>query len=407
MIDPGEAWAHIAAHVRPLAAERVPLDEGQRRFLAAPLHARRDDPPFDNGAMDGYAVRAADVAEASEDRPVALALVDESRAGASAGRALGAGEAIRIFTGAAMPAGADAVVMQEDTTREGDRVLVRLAVPVGHHLRRRGEVLEAGAPLVAARAELRAGEIAIAASQGHAVVAVHRRPRVAILSTGDELLELGAPPRDGAIYDSNTHGLAAAVREAGGVPTILPQGADTQEALDALVREGLQADVLVSTGGVSVGDYDLVHGAFAAAGVSDVFWKVRIKPGKPVRFGVAPSGSLAIGLPGNPVSAMVTFELFVRPALRTLLGDPRPHRPTRRVRLARPLRAPETRTELYRARLEGDVAHPERSGSSADMTSLVGCDALLVLPAGAGELTEADAIDVRGGPGVAASPWEA
>lgn len=407
MIEPADAVRLVCERVAPLAAERVALGAALGRFLAAPLPARADDPAFDNSAMDGYAVRAADVAGASAERPVTLAVVDESRAGAPARRALGPGEAIRIFTGAVVPEGADAVVMQEDTRAGEGAVHVGLAVPPGHHVRRRGEIVQSQDVLLPEGTELRAGEIALAASQGHAVVTVHRRPRVAILSTGDELRELGAALEGGAIHDSNTHGLAAAVREAGGIPRCLPLGADSQEALDALVAEGLRDDLLLSTGGVSVGAYDLVHGAFAAAGIEEVFWKVRVKPGKPARFGVGPRGVPAVGLPGNPVSALVNFELLVRPALRILMGDPRPHRPRIRVRLARPLVAPGARTELYRARLEGDLAHPARTGGSADMTSLVGADVLLILPAGAGELVEADALDVRGGRGVARSPWEA
>ncbi|MCA9610040.1 MAG: molybdopterin molybdotransferase MoeA, partial [Myxococcales bacterium] len=235
MIEPAEAWARIAAHVAPLSAERVLLDAAQGRFLASPLLARRDDPPFDNSAMDGYAVRAEDVAGASAEHPVALALIDESRAGAAATRRLEPGQAIRIFTGAVMPAGADTVVMQEDTRRERDgEVLVLEGHGPGHHVRARGEAVAGGATILDVGDSIGPGEIALAASQGHAVVPVHRRPRVAILPTGDELLELGAPPTEGAIYDSNTHGLAAAIREAGGVPQILPRGVDTPEALEAL-----------------------------------------------------------------------------------------------------------------------------------------------------------------------------
>ncbi|MCB9591716.1 MAG: molybdopterin molybdotransferase MoeA [Sandaracinaceae bacterium] len=407
MLELRDACALVTERAAALPAERVPLDEALGRYLAAPIDARRDDPAFDNSAMDGWAVRAEDTTGAGPDSPVTLRVVGESRAGVAAGVALAAGQTIRIFTGAMLPDGADAVVMQEDTRRDSDAVEILEAAHPGKHVRRRAEVVREGQPLLPAGLEIRAGEIAVAASQGHAVLTVHRRPRVAILSTGDELRDLGAPLSAESIYDSNTHAIAAAVREAGGVPQILPLGADTQPRLDALVADGLRADVLLTTGGVSVGDYDLVHGAFAAAGIEEVFWKVKIKPGKPVRFGVGPNGVLALGLPGNPVSAMVTFEVFVRPALRRMLGDPLPHRPLLRVRLARPLTAPATRTELYRARLEGDVAHPAATGSSADLSSLVGVDAFVILPAGTGPLEGADALDVRGGRGVATSPWEA
>lgn len=407
MLDLDAATALLWERFAPLPAERLPLGDAQGRFLAEALWARRDDPPFDNSAMDGYAVRAADVEGASDAAPCQLKVIGESRAGEPSERGLGAGEAIRIFTGAMVPEGADAVVMQENTAREGETVSVVVPSPEGKHIRRAGEAVRATSGLLGRGAELRSGEIALAASQGHAIVPVHRRPRVAILATGDELNELGSTPGSGGIYDSNSHGLAAAVREAGGIPQLLPLGADSPEALLALVQEGLRADMLISTGGVSVGDYDLVHGAFEAAGVEEVFWKVRIKPGKPVRFGVSGRGVPALGLPGNPVSALVTFELFARPALRTMIGDASPHRERIKVKLSRPMTAPATRTELARARLEGDVAHPSSRQGSGNMTSLVGLDVLLILPAGAGKITEADALDLRGGRGSAQSPWEA
>jgi len=398
-----EATRRVFDGVSPLGVERVPLGEAQGRFLAAPLEARFDDPAFDASAMDGYAVRAADVAEV----PASLRVAGESRAGEPSAHALKPGEAVRIFTGAGVPEGADAVVIQEDTDRDGDTVVVKEAAGAGANVRVAGEVIRAGEPLLAVGASMDPGAIAFAASQGHAMVSVHRRPRVAILSTGDELRELGAPRGPGDIYDSNTHGLAAAVRAAGGVPVVLPLGADTEDALVARITEGLACDALVSTGGVSVGEYDLVRGALERAGVAEIFWKVRLKPGKPVRYGRSEAGVPAFGLPGNPVSTMVTFEVFVRPVLRAMLGDPRPHRPRRRVTLSRPARAPGTRTELARARLEGDVAHVLPSRGSGDLSSLVGLEALVVMPQGAGEVREADAIDVRPGARVATSPWEA
>lgn len=403
MLSIEEAARQVLRGVAPLGPERVALADARGRFLAAPLVARFDDPAFDASAMDGYAVRAADVAEV----PAPLAVKGESRAGEPSSRVVAAGEAARIFTGAVVPEGADAVVMQENTDRDGDTVTVKEAAGVGANIRAAGEVLRAGETLLGASAWMQPGEIAFAASQGHAVVTVHRRPRVAILSTGDELRELGAPRGPGDIYDSNTHGLAAAVRAAGGVPVVLPLGADTVEALTALLDEGQRCDAVVSTGGVSVGEYDLIHEAFDAAALTEVFWKVRLKPGKPLRYARDAFGVHGFGLPGNPVSTMVTFEVFVRPVLRTMLGDPRPHRPRRRVTLSRPARAPSSRTELVRARLEGDVARPLPSRGSGDMSSLVGMDALIILPEGAGEVSEADALDVRPGARAATSPWEA
>ena len=405
MISIREAIEAIQGRVRPTGIERVALQDAVGRVLASALRAREDVPGFDNSAMDGYAVRAADVAAV----PVTLPVEGESRAGGPPAGALVPGAAMRIFTGAPMPEGADAIVIQEDTDREGDTVVVKAASEVGRHVRRRAEVMACDSVLLEPGARIGIGEIGVLASQGFAVVPVARRPRVAILSTGDELRELGEPARPGSLVDSNAHALAAAVREAGGVPELLPLGADDAEALTARVREvARRADVLLSTGGVSVGEYDFVHEAFRAAGVEDVFWKIRVKPGKPVRFGVLEQ-TLVLGLPGNPVSAVVTFELFVRPALRAMQGDPRPFRPRARFELAAPARAPRGRTELARARIDADGrAHPHRTQGSADLTSLVSLDALLILPESAPPFDEGDVVDgldLRRVDGAPASPF--
>jgi len=404
MISIAEAIDAVMSRVRPTGTERVPLHEAAGRILAAELAVREDVPGFDNSAMDGYAVRAADVASV----PVELPVRGESRAGGPAPGALEAGAAMRIFTGAPLPPGADAIVIQEDTDRDGDAVVIRESSAVGKHVRRRAEVLAEGAPLMAPGARIEAGEIGVLASQGYAFLPVARRPRVAILSTGDELRELGEAPRPGSLVDSNAHALAAAVRDAGGLPELLPLGADDADTLTACVRDAARrSDVLLSTGGVSVGEYDLVHDAFRAAGVEEVFWKIRVKPGKPVRFGVR-DDTLVLGLPGNPVSALVTFELFVRPALRAMQGDPRPFRPSGAFRLASPLRSPRGRDELARARLDADGrAHPHRTQGSADLTSLVGLDVLLHLPEGASFEAgdEVRGLDMRRRDGAASHPF--
>jgi molybdopterin molybdotransferase len=413
MISIAEAIDLVFPRFSPRPAERTPLDRALGRFLAAPLRVREDVPGFDNSAMDGYAVFASDVAGAAKETPIVLPVEGESRAGGPPPGALREGAAMRIFTGAPMPEGADAVVIQEDTAREDRRVSVFASSPPGKHVRRRAEVLATGDVMLEAGAHLGAGEVAVCASQGYAFVPVRRRPRVAILSTGDELREIGEPPRPGSLIDSNAHGLAAAVREAGGEPQLLPLGADDADELTARVRDAIASnDVLLSTGGVSVGEYDLVHEAFRRAGVEEVFWKIRVKPGKPVRFGVAGDVPV-VGLPGNPVSALVTFEVFVRPGLRRMLGDPRPFRPLVDVELAQPMKAPKGRTELARVRFEEGagalpraVAHaPQGSGA---LTSLVDLDALVVLPEGAGELpagATARAVAVRSVRGLPASPW--
>ncbi len=413
MISIDEAIARMLPRFAPLPAERVDLDEALGRFLAARLDAREDVPGFDNSAMDGYAVRAEDLVKASEAAPVSLPLAGESRAGGPPPSPLAPGRAMRIFTGAPMPAGADAVVMQEDVRRHGEEVAFTSPTAMGKHVRRRAEVLEAGGPLLDAGSRIGSGEIGALASQGYAQVPAHRRPRVAILSTGDELREIGEPARPGSLIDSNAHALAAAVRETGGVPVMLPRAPDQRDALTGAVRDGIaSADVLLTCGGVSVGEYDLLHEAFADAGVEEVFWKVRVKPGKPIRFGVAGTKPV-VGLPGNPVSALITFEVFVRPGLRAMLGDPFPFRRDIEVELAAPLRAPETRTELARVRLEEragapPLARPHSHQGSGALTSLVAIDALVILPEGAGAKSageRARGLDLRGGRGAASSPF--
>ena len=448
MISISEALARMMPRFSPLEAERVPLDRALGRSLACALEAREDVPGFDNSAMDGYAVSAADLAGASREGPVALPLASESRAGGPLPSPLVRGTAARIFTGAPMPEGADAVVMQEDVERRGDGIEERSGVTVGRHLppsagvgmpsrsgatdviaffaaprpgkhvRRRAEVLARGQALFDAGDAIGVGEIGVLASQGFAQVPVHRRPRVALLSTGDELREIGEPPRPGSLVDSNAHALAAAVREAGGVPLVLPRAPDDRGLLLDAVRAGLAgADVLVTCGGVSVGEYDLLHEVFREAGVEEVFWKVRIKPGKPLRFGLFGRGALrsvpVIGLPGNPVSALLIFEIFVRPGLRRMLGDRRPFRDVVGVELASPLSAPGARTELVRATLErregrAPLALPKRDQGSGNLTSLVGLDALVIVPEGSAALAAgapAVALDLRGGRGRTEHPF--
>lgn len=379
-----EALAEMLPAFAPVGATRLPLADALGLFLAEPLVARRDLPPFDNSAMDGYAVRSADLAGAREGAPVAVPVSGESRAGSPPpSEPLAPGSALRIFTGAPMPPGADAVVMQEDTERDGDVVRIRVAPRPRDHVRHRGEDLREGAAMLAAGTRVGPGEIGLLASQGHATVSVFRRPRVAIVSTGDELRDVSDPADPGTIVNSNAYALAALVREAGCEPWVLPTAPDDLDTITERLREALRADVVLSSGGVSVGTYDLVHDAFVRAGITAEFWKVRIKPGKPLTFGRAGEVPV-VGLPGNPVSAMVTFEVFVRPGLRKMLGDPAPHPATLAVELEAPHRRKAGRPELARAILRRDGArllarmHPLQGSGS--LPSMVGVDALVLLP---------------------------
>lgn len=380
-----DALEAMLSAFQPCGRERVQLQQALGRVLAQDALARQDQPPFTNSAMDGYAVRAADLTGASSEAPKPLPLAGESRAGEAAPLPLEAGHTMRIFTGAPLPPGADAVVMQEDTSREDQQVRFSIAPASGAHVRHRGEDLSAGAPILGPGHRIGPGEIGLLASQGHAALTVWRKPRVAILSTGDELRDISDPPRPGSIVNSNAYALAAQVQEAGGDPWILPIVPDILEEVVAQVRTGLSADVLITIGGVSVGDYDLVRKAFDAVGVEPQFWKVAMKPGKPLSFGVFEK-RLVVGLPGNPVSAMVTFEIFVRPGLRKMLGDPEPYRAHAEVALAASHRHKTGRTELARARLERStsgelIAHLHTRQGSGNLTSVSGANALVILPA--------------------------
>ncbi|MEY4511233.1 MAG: hypothetical protein RLZZ450_3355 [Pseudomonadota bacterium] len=379
-----EARAEILAAFEPIGVDRVALLAGLGRFLSGDVLAVSDAPPFDNSAMDGYAVRHGELLGATRERPVVLPVRGESRAGGPTPPALAPGSVMRIFTGAPMPDGADAVVLQEDTTRDGDLVHVREAPRASLNVRRRGSDLRAGQRALESHARLSPGELGVLASQDVASVSVFRRPRVAILSTGDELRDIGEPPRAGSIVNSNAYALAAQVLEAGGEPWVLPPCRDVLEEATAAIRAGLRADVLVVCGGVSVGEYDVVRDALVEAGVALEFWKIKMKPGKPVAF--ARAGRVPVlGLPGNPVSAWVTFELFVRPGLRKMLGDPRPERPRVRVLLGAALTRSAGRTEFARARLtlgpDGPIAHLSSRQGSGSLPSLVHVDALVVIPA--------------------------
>jgi molybdopterin molybdotransferase len=351
--------------------------------------------------MDGYAVRRADLAGASAECPVALRVAFEVAAGAAAARALGAGEAARIFTGAPLPPGADAVVRQEDALRDGGRVVLHACPAPRENVRDAGEDVEAGALVLEAGTRVGPAQVGMLASLGRGVVAVHQRPRVALLSGGDELVEPDGDVAGGRIVSSNSWSLAALCREAGAEPVYLGIARDAPEALEQRFRAGLRADLLVSSAGVSVGDRDYVREVLARLGCELRFWGVRIKPGFPLAFGRLPgeTGALVFGLPGNPVSAMVTFEEFVRPALRRLAGHRRLFRPTLRARLAARLAKAPGRMHFVRVALEREgadvVARTTGTQSSGALHSMVRAQGLLVFPAEARELAAGASVTVQ------------
>ncbi|MFN8620586.1 MAG: gephyrin-like molybdotransferase Glp [Chloroflexota bacterium] len=365
-----EARARMLAGLAALPAETVPVAEALGRVLAADAIARDTLPPWDNSAMDGFAVRATDVAGASADAPVRLRVIGESAAGHAPSVAVEPGTAVRVLTGAMLPDGADAVVPVEDTDApQGvaalpDAVGVRVAAGPGAHVRRRGGDLRTGDHLLDAGTRLTPQALAVLAAAGLGEVAVHRRPRVAILGTGDELVPPGQPLGPAQISDSNSIALAAQAAAAGAEVVRLGLAPDRREVILERLRAGIAgADLVVSSGGVSVGAHDEVKEAFDEVGRMDL-WRVAIQPGKPLAFGraTAPDGRevLLFGLPGNPVSSFVTFELFVRPVIRALAGHPEAvGRRMARARLSAEAHTSLGRRAFLRVRLGADPARPD------------------------------------------------
>lgn len=388
-----EAQARLFALAPVLPVETMPLREAAGRWLARDVAALRDQPWADLSAMDGYAIRAT-------EWPGPWRVAATSAAGGAATPPLGAGEACRIFTGAPMPAGADAVMLQEDSERTEDVVRGTQDWPAtGRHVRRTGSDFAQGAPLIPAGAELGAAQIALAAVAGHGALPVRREAKVALISSGSELVLPGAPVPPGRLPSSNAAMLAAMAK---GMPCrvedkgIAPDDLDVTTKLFAACRN---ADIIVSTGGASVGDHDLVRAAFERAGGTLDFWKIAMRPGKPLMAGRL-GDALFLGLPGNPVSAFVTAQLFLLPLLRHMAGAPAPLPPLRRVRLAAALPEAGTREEYLRARYGADGVTAIRSQDSAGLYALSQADCLIRRAAGApaavvGEM--ADIIALRSG----------
>jgi molybdopterin molybdotransferase len=373
-----EALALVLARARPLDAEDVPVARAGGRVLAEPAAAVTDLPPFDNSAMDGYAVRA-------EDTPGQLTVVGHSAAGKPETRKLGAGEAIVISTGAVVPDGADSVVPVERTSGNVEVEGVR----PGENIRPRGGDARAG-DVVAERGEiLRPPQLGALAAAGIATVRSTRRPRVAVLATGSELRAPGQPLAPGEIYESNSVLLAAQLESAGAEVTVLDAVSDEEAATRAALARGLELDMLVTSGGVSVGPHDLVRGALAELGAEEVFWRVAVKPGTPIAFAVR-GATLVFGLPGNPVSSLVGFELFVRPALLALQGARDPGPAYLPGRLGAAARRNEHRDELLRARTRIDdgavVLDPLTGQESHMLVRSAAASALVLVPRGSGEL---------------------
>ena len=397
MISVEEALARILGCVSVLEPEERPLLDALGQVLAEDVVAGYDIPPLDNTAMDGYAVRAVDTEGASPERPVRLGVIGELAAGHLYEGEVAPGTAVRIMTGAPLPAGADAVVPFEETDEPAGREFGSFAKPVasvaiyravgkGDNVRYAGEDVRKGATVLTKGATLRPAHIGALANLGRATVKVIRRPVVAILSTGDELVPLGEPLPPGKIHDSNNYSISALVRQSGGIPKPLGIARDSVEELTAKIRSGLDADMLLTSAGVSRGDYDVVKDVLAREGEID-FWTVRMRPGKPLAFGTFPSGNRRvphIGFPGNPVSSMISFELFARPAIFKMMGRSGWERPTLRAVVEERIVNRDGRRIFARAvvreregRYYASLTGPQGSGI---LTSMVVANALAIVP---------------------------
>ncbi len=391
---------HVVLHAATvLGVEKVSILDALGRVLAEDIVANRDNPPWDNSAMDGFAVRWEDIKqEHSIQKPVSLAVIEDVPAGMMPSKEVGSGQAIRIMTGAPIPRGADTVLKVEDTEATPQSVRVFKAEPKGANIRPQGEDVKKGDCIIARGTRLRPGEAGMLAILAKSFVFVYQRPRVAILSTGDELADLDERYSEEKIINSNSYGIAAAVQEAGGIPLLLGIARDTPAALKEKISHGLNADILVLSGGVSMGDYDFTKAVFRELGAEMNFWKLAIRPGQPLAFGKI-QGKLAFGLPGNPVSSMVTFEQLVRPALLKMSGCRSYGRPvvqavfqetfSKRSDRRHFLRGILTREEgVFKVRTTGDQG-------SGILTSMVKANCLIDVPVEVERLKPGDEVSVQ------------
>ena len=398
MISVEDAQKSILELIRPMGREKVGLLQGLGRVLAEDVNSPRPVPPWNNSAMDGYALRSEDTRHATRDAPKKLKVIEEIQAGVMATRKVGPGESIKIMTGAPIPDGADAVVLIEETKRiSDDEVKIFLNVQRGEAIRRAGEDARAGEMVLERGTILGPASIGMLANVGRPRVSVYQKPKVAILATGEELVELGDAPGAGQIFNSNSYALAAQVLESGGESVLLGIAHDDAEDLRRHINDGSSADLMVTSGGVSVGDFDLVKSTLGGLGNEMRVWRVRMKPGKPMAFGML-NGKPVFGLPGNPVSTMVSFELFVRPALRKMQGKKKLFRPMLEARLLHPLaKSPErrhyVRSIVYRSQEEWVVQAIEAQGSNI-LHSMVRANGLIVFPEFQTEFTAGSRVQV-------------
>ncbi len=401
MIRVEEALKNILDAVSPLGLEKVNLFEALGRVIGEDVHAGRAIPPKDNSAMDGYALRAEDTRGASPDNPVILKVVEDIPAGAVPQKRIEPGQASRIMTGAPIPEGANAVVPMEESRREGGGVAILAEAATGRDIRRAGEDVQPGEKVISRGEIIRPAEIGMLSSLGRSFIFVHQRPLVAIVATGDELTDVDEPTSPWKIVSSNSYALAALARDCGAIPMQLGIARDRREDLVEAFRNAMRADLIVSSGGVSVGDYDLVKDVMKQEGNRMQFWRVAMRPGRPLAFG-SMGGVPTVGLPGNPVSTMVSFELFVRPALLKMMGHKNLFRRTVRARLEEEIHKKPGVRHFIRARIqrrkEGYVVVTTGDQGSGILKSMVRANGLIVLPeeatkVGAGETVNVQLLD--------------
>jgi molybdopterin molybdotransferase len=383
VLEIGEAQSQVLEEIPVLGHERIHILEALRRVLAQDVTAVRDVPAADNSAMDGYCCRHEDIFGASPTSPKKLKLIGEAPAGKPFTGTVGRGEAVRVMTGGLVPETADTVIMLEDTERDGDYVTCLTDPARRAHIRPRGEDVRAGEIVLRAGTIIRPPEVGMLATLGHAYVHVYQRPVVAILSTGDELVDLDEPVTEGKIVCSNGYSLAAQVMDCGAIPLSLGIASDDHEDQREKITHGLRADAMVTSGGVSVGKYDLVKDTLSQLGMRVKFWKVAMKPGKPLIFGTI-GNKPVFGLPGNPTSAMISFEQFVRPALLKMMGHVKLFRRLVEATLAEDLNIVSKRLHLVRCKLfekNGEmVAVTTGSQSSGALRSMILADGVMIVP---------------------------
>lgn len=398
LLPVNEAIKVVLDEIRPLGPERVSIENALGRILYEDIIATRDIPFTDNSAMDGFAVISEDVKEADEKKPVILKILEELPAGKVPSKKLNHGECAKIMTGGIMPEGADAVVMVEDTELiDSTRVAIKSSVDKGENVRFRGEDIKSGTKVLKAGKLLRPQEIGMLAALGRASVMVYKRPLVAVLSTGSELINIDEPMAPGKVVDSNSYTLISAIKLAGAIPLPLGIASDTEEEIKKRILNNRAVDMFITSGGVSVGEYDLVKELFKEMGCEMKFWKAAIKPGKPIAFGLL-NGIPLFGLPGNPVSSFVAFEVFVRPAILKMMGHREIFRRRYNATMEVDFKNKPGRMHFVRGIItQSDnklKVKPSGDQGSAMISSLVAANCLIIIPAEKGDIKKGEDVEV-------------